>query len=620
MMQRAHGIDISHHQTVFDVTVNRDDIQFIIIRASNGTVKDRRFDQFVVDIAEVPVRGAYHYFRSEHSPLNPAKSYPWQAQAEFFLKCVKDKGFHFFALDFEQSFVDGVPDNEKSPEFARDAQEWMRYVKKETGKPVLLYTNPDKYEHWLMPYGDWMKEWPLWIAQYWDPPRRNKRPRLPKEVREWTFYQYSADTPPNGKGKQYGVDTENVDLNVYKGPVEDLRLWLKLDVDLGLDLPPEFPFGTAEFDPGMLAFGPATYTWRDVLVAARAVSARLGVSYVPWLKEACILDEAKDRNRWSEPYDGKPVDEWPLTSVKDPARVRDEIFDQLQQSGIWQEKAGDAPGYTWREVIMIARKVAESHDQLYLQWFIESGMRKEVGDKSLWDKPYTGVPVDEWKAPILMRMEVKEALAKKLGEEPIVTDPRPQDDASGGVIKLDVPYVSQWDANAATHTADCGPTCLSMIINADPAPAQKVTVDQLYEKYLKDKEKQEYTSWREMVDICRQEGLDPTYKRYERANALAGLKEQLENGRPVVALVNYAPWSAATGIGFKGYHFVLVTGTDNDGVYVHDPLFSPPRREMGRYFRWTNAMFLAGWGDSIAGNNPKYSTVSTTKKVSKKVG
>lgn len=619
-MKRAHGIDISHHQTVFDVNANREDIQFIIIRASNGTVKDKRFDQFVVDIAEVPVRGAYHYFRSEHSPVNPSKTYRWQDQADFFLKCVNDRGFHFFALDIEQAFIQGVPDNERSPEFAADAEKWMRYVEKKTGKPVLLYTNPDKYEHWLMPFGDWMEEWPLWIAQYWDPPRRNKRPSLPKGVTEWRFYQYSADTPPNGRGKEFGVDTKNVDLNVFNGTVEDLRLWLGLDVDMGLNLPPEFPFGTTEFDEGMFSFALETYTWRDVLVAARAVSAKHGVSYVPWLKEAGILDEAKDKNRRGERYDGKPIDEWPLTSVKDPAKVRDEIFDQLGQSGLWREEAGGDPGYTWLDVIKIAREVAEEHDQLYLQWFIESGMRKEVRDKSLWDKPYSGVPIDDWKAPILLRMEVKKKLAKKIGEGPVVTDPEPPEDASGGVIKLDVPYVSQWDNDAATHTADCGPTCLTMLINADPAPAKKVTVDDLYKRHLKDKEKQEYTSWREMVDICHKEGLTPTYKRYERADALSSLRAQLEKGKPVVALVNYAPWTAATGINFRGYHFVLVTGMDDDGVYVHDPLFSPPRREMGRYFRWSNTMFLAGWGDSIGDNNPKYSTVSTDKSVPKKAG
>ena len=198
-MKRAHGIDISHHQASFDPTTNSHDIQFVIVRAGNGTTKDRCFEKFVEVIPQIPVRGAYHYFRSEHSPVNPTKKYPWEEQARLFVEWTSNRGFHFFVLDFEQAFIGGVPDNEKSAQFAQDAQRWMRYVADQTGKPVLLYTNPDKYQHWLLPYGNWMQGWPLWLAQYYEEPSRNRQPALPEGVTAWKFWQYSADDPPNKK-------------------------------------------------------------------------------------------------------------------------------------------------------------------------------------------------------------------------------------------------------------------------------------------------------------------------------------------------------------------------------------------------------------------------------------
>ena len=67
-----------------------------------------------------------------------------------------------------------------------------------------MYTNPNIYNTWLAPYGDWMKEWPLWVAQYYNEPNRDRKPILPRGVDKWALWQYSADTPPNRKGKEYG--------------------------------------------------------------------------------------------------------------------------------------------------------------------------------------------------------------------------------------------------------------------------------------------------------------------------------------------------------------------------------------------------------------------------------
>ena len=217
-MARAHGIDVSKWQRYFDPAVNPDDINFIVVRVSYGMKKDEAYDKMLEAIQPIPIRGTYHYFSSGS---------PWQMQADHFLDLVRDQGFHFHALDIESGY------NKKSAGFALQAEKWMQYVADATGQRVLLYTNPSIYNTWLKPYGDWMSEWPLWIAQYWNEPHRDKNPGLPRGVTEWKFYQYSADAPPNGKGKEYGVGSTNIDLNVYNGTVAELREWLGLDKEKG---------------------------------------------------------------------------------------------------------------------------------------------------------------------------------------------------------------------------------------------------------------------------------------------------------------------------------------------------------------------------------------------------
>jgi GH25 family lysozyme M1 (1,4-beta-N-acetylmuramidase) len=207
-MARAHGIDISKWQTSFDAAKNPNDIQFVVMRASVGIMTDSRFDEMYNSIQPIPVRAAYHYFRSE---------WGWQEQAAHFLSLVKDRNFHFFALDLESA------DNKRSAQFCRDAKRWIDHVAQQTGKRVLLYTNLVIYNTWLKPHGDWMKDYPLWIAQYWFEPDRNKKPALPDGVTEWTFWQYSADG--NNMGAAYGVGSKHLDLDVFNGPVEDLYKW-----------------------------------------------------------------------------------------------------------------------------------------------------------------------------------------------------------------------------------------------------------------------------------------------------------------------------------------------------------------------------------------------------------
>ena len=134
----------------FDPSVNPDDTNFVVMRTSYGLMTDEKCEDFLEAIQPLPGRGAYHYFSSGS---------PWEDQAELFLSLTKDKGFHFFALDIDKAF------NKSSMGFIQSAEKWMNFVAKETGKRVLLYTNPSVYIEWLMPFAEaekpWMQDWPL---------------------------------------------------------------------------------------------------------------------------------------------------------------------------------------------------------------------------------------------------------------------------------------------------------------------------------------------------------------------------------------------------------------------------------------------------------------------------
>jgi len=211
-MSRAHGIDISKYQVSFlPPTITPHPIDFCIQRTSYGQRTDERYKELWEGVKQVQIRGAYHYFSSAVN---------WEFQADLFIKLQNQHDYHFSALDVEIYF------NKKSEGFWWGAKRFIDKVADETGKKVLLYTNPTVYKTWLLPYGDWMKDYPLWIAQYWYVTNPNKNPGMYKMKRTaWKFYQYTD----KGKGSDYGVMSGGVDLNVFNGDLLELNAWLDID-------------------------------------------------------------------------------------------------------------------------------------------------------------------------------------------------------------------------------------------------------------------------------------------------------------------------------------------------------------------------------------------------------
>jgi GH25 family lysozyme M1 (1,4-beta-N-acetylmuramidase) len=233
------GIDISHYQSDDGVTPKRyfdpnvaktKDIKFAFLKASelqwDGSkhfYKDPAIEVFARSFADAGIPfGCYHFARPSVYGHNPAQ------QAEAFWEIIKD---------FDTS-LPPVLDVEKQGVGLSYIKSFMETIKGLSGKTPILYTSPgfwtslDKHE-----YAYWVKEYPLWIAQYFSSlyfptyaipdnvTNSTTLPRVPAPFDKWTFWQYAQ----TGDGEFYGgnyaswTNETGLDLNVYNGTQEEFE-------------------------------------------------------------------------------------------------------------------------------------------------------------------------------------------------------------------------------------------------------------------------------------------------------------------------------------------------------------------------------------------------------------
>ncbi|MDP2362339.1 MAG: glycoside hydrolase family 25 protein, partial [Ignavibacteria bacterium] len=221
MITRAQGIDISRWDLSFDPQKAIKQIDFVIIKASEGTYwYDTAYPKMLTGVRQIPIRGAYHYFR------NPGSDY--LDQANWFLKRVEERAndFQFYALDFESI------NNKLSVSMSMWADKWMSEVQRRTEKKVVFYTNRNLYDLYGWHY---CSRWPLWYAWYrnwpWSSP--DKDPIMPKKrnANDWTIWQFSCEQnqPFENLSKSYGCGANKIDLNLFNGTTADMHAWLSLE-------------------------------------------------------------------------------------------------------------------------------------------------------------------------------------------------------------------------------------------------------------------------------------------------------------------------------------------------------------------------------------------------------
>ncbi|GLB48569.1 glycoside hydrolase family 25 protein [Neptunitalea lumnitzerae] len=197
----VNGLDLSHFQNFAVNSANYDEIDFVIFKATQGTIfEDPKFAYNYRETPKEIVKGAYHFYDTGKDPVE---------QAQFFLKVVKAQdSLHapFYnmlppILDIERGSIE-VDDISKK-EFQDHLKQWLEIVEKETGKRPIIYGSLVFLEQYLDDF--YFKKYALWIAEW----RNVRAPVIPWIWdNKWTFWQKTDSY-------QYGV--ELVDYDVYNG-------------------------------------------------------------------------------------------------------------------------------------------------------------------------------------------------------------------------------------------------------------------------------------------------------------------------------------------------------------------------------------------------------------------
>jgi nucleoid-associated protein YgaU len=158
----------------------------------------------------------------------------------------------------------------------------------------------------------------------------------------------------------------------------------------------------------------------------------------------------------------------------------------------------------------------------------------------------------------------------------------------GTVLKI--PYASQKDTKTAGYSFnDCGPACVNMMVLAT---GQNVTTDQIYRRAgIVDKGA---LSVRTVMNAGNLYGLNLGYHDISSDSSISSLRTWIDQGRPALALIDYAPIMRARyhESSIIGGHFALVVGYDDDDVIVHDPYWNG---KGGAYRYWKIPVFLESW-------------------------
>lgn len=152
---------------------------------------------------------------------------------------------------------------------------------------------------------------------------------------------------------------------------------------------------------------------------------------------------------------------------------------------------------------------------------------------------------------------------------------------------LKIRRVSQLGIGADYGKGDCGMACLSMILDYHGISA---TVDELGKRagysggYL-------ITDSIDMSKVARQYGIDYDWSRFVTTELV---RDELDKGRPVTALVWYQSLPKKYDFSYRNNHWIVLTGYNDEGFFYHDPYW-PASYTQGVHEFITTAQFKVAW-------------------------
>ncbi|MBT9778007.1 glycoside hydrolase family 25 [Clostridium sp. MCC353] len=204
---QVRGVDVSHYQGEIDWNaLSGQGIQFAFIKASEGSGHvDENFAGNWENVKETGIySGAYHFFSFDS---------PGDSQADLFISTVpKEEGRLAPAADVE--FYGDKKVNRPDPQQVRQQLDiFLKRLEDHYGVKPVIYTTMTVYDSYIKGY---YEEYPLWIRNVYYSPDFDMKG-------DWTFWQYSDTEKLDG----YQGQEPYIDLNVFKGSVEDLEVFLQ---------------------------------------------------------------------------------------------------------------------------------------------------------------------------------------------------------------------------------------------------------------------------------------------------------------------------------------------------------------------------------------------------------
>jgi lysozyme len=210
-MIRTKGLDISHWQGGFDPRIAyANGARFMYFKASQN-VPDSRFAENWKKTKGIMPRGAYHYLDWGWSEIE---------QAKLFVKTMAgDWGELPPCLDFEMY---PAPYGLSAALCSGKAWNFVRYVEEATRRIPMIYTGYYFWNDWGSNNSGWAK-YPLWLPWYasetWIKICTKGGTGAPKPWTNWTIWQ----TTDKANGLAYGVQSLNIDTNLFNGSETDLE-------------------------------------------------------------------------------------------------------------------------------------------------------------------------------------------------------------------------------------------------------------------------------------------------------------------------------------------------------------------------------------------------------------
>jgi GH25 family lysozyme M1 (1,4-beta-N-acetylmuramidase) len=232
---RILGTDISRHQSTADFAkMYAAGSRYIFIKSSDGGPNAHAravafADQWIPAAKAAGLMvGQYHFAQIPNTDDMNVIIQSANFQADLMISRWNAHGGYSpgtlpLVFDIEQS---GVPRNTTPSEAVTFSKTWLEKVANATGKLPIVYSNPTFLKNYLSSDPD-LAKYPLWVANYFDVSNPGVSPKVGCintvwtsdgcNLR-WTFWQYSQ----TGPGKNFGVASRGIDMNVFAGTAEEL--------------------------------------------------------------------------------------------------------------------------------------------------------------------------------------------------------------------------------------------------------------------------------------------------------------------------------------------------------------------------------------------------------------